>query len=221
MKKLITLLTATLLMASAAHAVEKRYVSDKLFIQLRSGPTNEHRILKVLQSGEHLVFLEESGEFTRVKTSKGVEGWVRTQYLENEPIAKEMLILANRDLENLQAELNTANEQRQQLQAELEAVKSERATSNRSNSELEDELERIRSVSENAIALDERVRKLTTSNQELALQAETLSAENEQLRNDSRITYLLYGGALVVAGILAGIILPNVRSRRSNNGGWA
>lgn len=220
MKKFITLLSTFMLLSVGVHAVEKRYVSDKLFIQLRSGPSNEHRILKVLQSGEHLVYVEESGDFTLVKTSKGTEGWVRTQYLVDEPIAREKLIFANRDLENLRAELSAANEQKAELQKELEAVKSERANTNRSNTELERELERIRNISENAVALDEKVRKLTATNQQLALQAETLSAENEELRNDSGMTFLLYGGGLVVVGILAGIILPNVRSRRSNSG-WA
>jgi len=219
-KTLITLFTALMLITGAVHAVEKRYVSDKLFIQLRSGPSNEHRILKVLQSGEHLVYLEENGDFTHVKTDKGTEGWVRTQYLVDEPIAREKLIFANRDLDNLRAELNAANQQREELQQELEAVKSERANTNRSNTELERELERIRNISENAVALDEKVGRLSATNKDLALQVETLSAENEELRNDSSMTALLYGGGLVVIGILAGIILPNVRSRRSNSG-WA
>ena len=37
---------------------------------------------------------------------------------------------------------------------------------------------------------------------------------------DKRNIYLLYGGGLVFIGIIAGLILPNLRGRRSNSG-WA
>lgn len=220
MKYIMTLMIGFMLMSETAHAVEKRYVTDQLFIQLRSGASNAHRILKVLQSGEHLIYLGEEGDFTQVKTSKGIEGWVRSQYLVKQPVAKENLIFANRELDNLKAELATATEQRNQLRQDLEATKSERADASRSNTELERELERIKSISENAVALDDKARKLTLRNQELELQVETLTAENQQLRGDSKIEYLMYGGGLVCAGIFAGLVLPNLR-RRQNNSGWS
>jgi len=219
-KYVISLMIGLLFTSMAAQAVEKRYVTDKLFIQLRSGPSNEYRILKVVQSGEHLIYQGEEGDFTKVKTSKGVEGYVRSQYLVNEPVAKEKLILTNRELDNLKAELSTARKQVDELTSELEAAKSERAEASRSSTELERELERIRSVSENAIALDEKARKLSRKTQELELQVSTLSAENQELRGDRSLSYLIYGGGLVVVGIIGGLILPGLRGRRSNSG-WA
>lgn len=220
MKYFIALMVGLMLTSGFAQAAEKRYVTDQLFIQLRSGPTNAHRILKVVQSGEHLIYVGEEGDFTQVKTSKGIEGWVRTQYLVNEPVAKENLILANRELDNLKAELVTTKSQRDQLRQDLENTKAERADASRSNSDLERELERIKNVSENALALDDKARKLTLRNQELELQVETLTAENQELRDDSKDVFLLYGGGLVILGIVAGIVLPNMRSRRSNSG-WS
>ncbi|WP_301180171.1 TIGR04211 family SH3 domain-containing protein [Thalassolituus sp. UBA3500] len=220
MKYMISLLLGLMLASQAAQAVEKRYVTDKLYIQLRSGPSNEYRILKVVQSGEHLIYLGEEGDFTHVKTTKGVEGYVRTQYLVNEPVAKENLILANRELDNIKAELTTARNQVKELTQELETAKSERADASRSSTELERELERIRSISENAVALDEKARKLTRKTQELELQVSTLSAENQELRGDRSLSYLIYGGGLIVVGIIGGLILPGLRGRRSNSG-WA
>ena len=220
MKYVISLMIGLTFTSLAAHAVEKRYVTDKLYIQLRSGPSNEYRILKVVQSGEHLIYIGEEGDFTQVKTSKGIEGYVRTQYLVNEPVAKEKLILANRELDNIKAELTTARQQVKELSQELETTKSERADASRSNNELERELERIRNISENAVALDEKARNLTRAKQDLELQVSTLSAENQELRSDQSLSYLIYGGGLVIIGILGGLILPGLRGRRSNSG-WA
>ena len=203
-------------------AVEKRYVADSLWLQLRSGPGNDFRILKALKSGEHLIFIEEDLEkkYTKVKTSKGLEGWVLTRFLVNEPIAKEKLILANREMDKIKAELATLKTQKGELEAQVENLKSDRSGLNRSQGKLEKELKRIKTISANALALDEKSKKLTQRNQELEIQVEALTAENAQLRDDRQQTYLIYGGGLVVIGIFAGLLLPSLRGGK-RNGGWA
>lgn len=221
MKKL--LMTVALCgIAFGASAAEKRYVTDQLWLQLRAGPSLEYRILQAIPTGEHLIFIEEDATtgYTKVKTDKGLEGYVLTRFLENEPVAKEKLILAERQLEKMKAELDTAKAQRSALQSDLEKLKSERSSLSRSSSELEKELERIKAISANAIELDEKARTLTEANQKLEVQLQTLTTENAQLHDNRQQTYILYGGGLVFAGILAGLILPALRGRRGN-GGWA
>lgn len=228
MKKILIASAALLIALSSVslntHAeVEKRYVADSLWLQLRSGPGNEFRILKALKSGEHLIFIEENLEkkYTKVKTSKGLEGWVLTRFLVNEPIAKEKLILANREMDKIKAELATIKTQKTELEAQVEALKGDRSGLSRSQDKLEKELKRIKTISANALALDEKSKKLTQRNQELEIQVEALTAENTQLRDDRQQTYLIYGGGLVVIGIIAGLLLPSLRGGKRNGGGWA
>lgn len=220
--KNILLFIATLMFSLGAAAVEKRYVADTLWLQLRSGPSSEYRILKALQSGEHLIFIEEDEAtgYTRVKTTKGLEGWVLTRFLLNEPIAKEKLILANREMDKLKAELSTLKSQKEELTAQVENLKSDRSGLSRSQDKLEKELKRITTISSNALALDEKSKKLTQRNQELEIQVEALTAENAQLRDDRQQTYLIYGGGLVIIGIFAGLVLPSLRGGK-RSGGWA
>ena len=222
MKKILLASVALLFAMTAQATVEKRYVADSLWLQLRSGPGNEFRILKALRSGEHLIFIEEDLEkkYTKVKTSKGLEGWVLTRFLVNEPIAKEKLILANREMDKIKAELVTLKTQKSELETQVESLKSDRSGLNRSQGKLEKELKRIKTISANALALDEKSKKLTQRNQELEIQVEALTAENAQLRDDRQQTYLIYGGGLVVIGIFAGLLLPSLRGGK-RNGGWA
>ncbi len=220
MKKI--LLTLTLIVsAAAANAVEKRYVTDTLWLQLRSGPSQEYRILKALQSGEHLIFVEEDEAtgYTKVKTDKGLEGWVLTRFLEKEPVAREKLILANRELDKIKAELETAQTQKAEFQAEVEKLKSERSGLGRENTDLEKELENIKAISSNALTLNEKAKKLSQRNQELEIQVEALTTENSQLSDNRQQTYILYGGGLVIIGIIAGLILPSLRGKK--NTGWS
>lgn len=215
-------ITAGLLIASSAQAVEKRYVSDELRLQLRSGPSNENRIMKSLRSGEHLIMVEEDAEsgYTKVNTSKGLEGWVLTRFLKNEPVAKERLIIANRKLEQQAAELKTLKSQNKGLLKEKKNLGGDRSTLSREKSSLEKELKRITEISANAIALDEKVTKLTMRNQELEIQMETSTNENRSLKEGKERKFLIIGGVLVIIGIIAGLIIPTLRNTKSRNDGW-
>ena len=72
MKHLFCMLLLVLMTTTAYAAVEKRYVSDQLWLQMRSGPGNEFRIIKTLSSGSHLIYLEmtEDKKYTKVKNDK-------------------------------------------------------------------------------------------------------------------------------------------------------
>ncbi|MFY9178949.1 MAG: TIGR04211 family SH3 domain-containing protein [Venatoribacter sp.] len=222
MKKLIIGLSLLSLSVVASAAVEKRYVTDTLWLQLRSGPSMEYRILKQLVSGENLIFISDDPAtgYTKVKTDKGVEGFVLTRFLETEPVAKEKLVLAERKLEKLEAELAETIQQRNELKAESAKLKTERSGLSRNNTDLEKELTHLKEISASAVELDEKNRQLLEQNRELEIQVKTLSTENTQLHDGRQQTYILYGGGLVFAGIIAGLILPSLRGKRGGSN-WA
>ncbi len=212
---LIALAASTVTLPVAAE--EMRYVSDTLYVQLRGGPSTEYRSLKVLPSGEHLTYLSQEGDFTQVKTAEGTEGWVSTQYLSDEPIAREKLKDALTEIESLKSQLAKAQS------AAVQSTSAQTTAAAEPEPEMtEEELEneRLDNIIQDSPLLTTTSRELGIRNQQLELKIETLEAENEQLRKDKRNIYLLYGGGLVFIGIIAGLILPNLRGRRSNSG-WA
>lgn len=222
MKKIITSFLL-LGLGLSANAVEKLYVKDSLDLDLRSGPSNEYRIIKFISSGEHLIVLEDEeltdSRYTKVRTGKGDEGYVLTRFLQNEPIAKEKLILANRQIDNLKKELETTRQQRDEFKGATNKFKTESGDLSSENAKLEKELEHIKSISASALKLDRENKELNRKNQELEIQLQALTTENAQLSDTRQQTYILYGGGLVFAGILAGLILPSLRGKRSS--GWA
>lgn len=222
MKQIFCMLLLTLITATSYAAVEKRYVSDQLWLQMRSGPGNEFRILKTLSSGTHLIYLEmtENKKYTKVKNDKGIEGWVLTQFLVNEPVAKEKLILAERELSKVQAELNTLKEKTSALTKEKSTLTGDRSSLSREKKSLEKELKRITDISANALELDSKNIKLTKRNQELEIQLETLTADNTRLKDDKERTFMIIGGGLIILGIILGLAIPAMRGGRKG-GGWS
>ena len=84
---------ATTMVFSTASFAEDRYVTDVFYIPLRADKDNQSTIIKNgLPTGTRLKFLSEEedankNKWSRVATSEGIEGWVRSQNLTAEPTA--------------------------------------------------------------------------------------------------------------------------------------
>ncbi|MCB1675993.1 MAG: TIGR04211 family SH3 domain-containing protein, partial [Halioglobus sp.] len=81
------------------------YVRDTLYVPLRGGQGQEYRILhKGIRSGTPLEVLQENEEtgYSLVRMEDGLEGWIQTQYLVDEPIARDLLDQANQKLDELE-----------------------------------------------------------------------------------------------------------------------
>lgn len=64
------------------------YISDNLRVGVRPEPGTKVAPFTVLTTGEKLTILENNGAYSRVRTPKGKEGWVRNIYLSDAPPAK-------------------------------------------------------------------------------------------------------------------------------------
>lgn len=216
---LILLFSLTAIQATQAAT---RYVTDELWLQLRTGPSSEYRIIKAIKTGDRLrqISLDKASGYSKVRTKEGVEGWVLTRFLEKTPIAKIRLARAETKINDLTAELKAAQEQRDEALNKSGELKNTRSSLSRENQKLQAELDALKKISANAVMLNEKSKKLTTRNQELEIRMQTLEAENIQMSSSRQKDFLLYGGGLVIAGIIAGLLLPALRGRKSDSG-WS
>jgi len=211
-----TLLAAMLL--SPIVLAQTAWISDEFTVPLRSGPSNEHRILhKGLPSGTELEVLGSDSDYTHVRTSGGLEGWISTQYLVREPIARIQLVAANNRIQALDKQLT----QRGETLTELRSTSTE-ATSNSDRlsaqvTQLQSELAELKEVSAGAIEEHARYQELTSLNARLRAEVDDLTEESQRLENNTEQRWLLIGGALVLGGLVAGVAIK-ARPRRS---GWS
>jgi len=213
----VSLLAALILIvASAAARAETAYVSDELIINFRSLPSSNGRIVRLLPAGTVLEVLErqDDGEWARVRIRGGDEGWVRQQYLVNEPIAAARLEVANRELEQL---ARTVTDLRQRLENVASARTEAEQSSSSLTSEvarLEQELAEIRRVSASAMETAEENRRLNELNARLRDELDELVDEREELAANSRQRWMMIGGGLVLGGLILGMVIKS-RPRRS------
>ncbi|MDH5699958.1 MAG: TIGR04211 family SH3 domain-containing protein [Nitrospirota bacterium] len=186
------------------------YISDELNVPLRSGPSTAHRIIhRGLPSGTKLTVLatDEEAGFTQVRTDGGLEGWVTSQYLIGEPIARVKLAATEKRLKNLQAEIDKEREGRASIQVEHKEAEANNRALNSQVQALSKELAELKRISADPINEHARNIELTQQNTLLAGQVEELSSKARRLEDNVQLEWLLYGGALVLIGLLIGVIL--------------
>ncbi|MCI0518400.1 MAG: TIGR04211 family SH3 domain-containing protein [Woeseiaceae bacterium] len=206
------------LVLSGAAAAEPAWVTDQFEVLLRTGPTTNNAIVRMLGSGARLEVLERDEEsgYSRVRTAGGTEGWVLTRYLMGEPAAREQL-------EQLSGELTNATAQGSSLGTQLQAIKSEYDNATRritslegDNKSLLDELERIKKTAADVLAIDEQNKDLRQDLHNAETRIELLVQENEALTRQTNRNWFITGALVLLGGIGAGLLLPHMRFQRKS-----
>ena len=220
MKKLLVLLCLGLWATAGAQA-QTLYVSDQLEIQLRSGATNQHRIIRMLPSGTPLEVLEvdQAEGWTRVRAPSGVDGWVLSRFLMPERAARDRLAAAEQRMARLEQENRQHTTTIRELRGEKEAVAGERSELDKTSRQLSQELEEIRRTASSALAIDAENKDLKSRIVSAEREIQTLQQENARLHDRTSRDWFMVGAGVIVLGIIIGLIIPRLRFRRKSSWG--
>lgn len=224
MRALVTFSLLIGLVVSSAASAETVYIRDTLYVPLRGGQSQEHRILnRGLRSGTALERLEENEEtgYSRVRTSEGLEGWLQTQYLVEQPIASTRL-------DDLQAQLDELEARHQQTLLRLreanetgETLSSNTSSLAEANAALQQELDELKALAADVIAIDEENQRLNEERDTLQAEIDHLSNRNSSLLDDQTQRWFLTGGGTVLIGLLFGFWVGRRIYQRRSASGWA
>lgn len=198
------------------------WLSDVLRVNVRTGPSNDFQSLKTVASGTRMEVLEtsESGDYYRVRTEAGLEGWVPTRYTLDEPTGTIQAANAKAEREQIQQQYNALDKKYKNLLADKGDVNGELETLRTNNANLTKELNRIKAISENAINLDAQYQELAEQNASIKNELDVLQAQNTTLKEYNDTQMLALGGALIILGIILGVVLPRLNGKRRKEG-WS
>ncbi|WP_235015581.1 TIGR04211 family SH3 domain-containing protein [Oceanicoccus sp. KOV_DT_Chl] len=199
-----------------------RYIRDQLLVPLRSGQSNQHRIVhKGLLSGTPVTVLEisEDQTYSLVRTRKGTEGWIQTQYLNKDPAARDLLEVANKKLEKLQQQNTALDQKLKDLRSEHKQAEQQLSSVNEDYSQTEQELEEIKAISAKAIQLNSDNQRLLNDNQLLKNEIEVLRTDNQRLSDNQDSDAFLNGAFAVLIGVMIALLVPRLSPKKRTD--WA
>lgn len=195
------------------------YVSDVLYITLRTGKDDSFRIIKSLKSGTKMEIIEKDGTYAMVRLEDGTEGWVQERFIIDEPTNELKLASVERKLERVQTESSQLKEKYDKTRSELKDTEKERKTLASKATKLEKQNTEFQDVAARPIQLDRENKELRTKNAELTKEMAELKAENDELRGAENRDWFLTGAGVVLLGVLIGLVVPRLKLRRQSS--WA
>ncbi len=223
MPKIHLILSFLLSLTSLSAFSESMYIDDTLLVPIRSGESTSYRIVhKGISSGTKVEILEHNKEsgYSKILTPGGIEGYLPTRYLVAEPIAKIKLEQANKDLTKLRQEHEKLQQTYSELKSEHQSLSKNFKETEQSLDKNVQELSHIRSVSSNALTLDQRNRELRENNEQLRNELELLQTDNSRLKEKAESNMMLVGGALVLLGVILALLIPMIKPSKKNDS-WA
>ncbi len=179
------ILAIFLLFITTGMVAETRYVSDNLTIFLRTGPSHEYRIVGNLVSGEAVEII--------VDDAANNASQVRL------PSGREVWVDTEQLMTNKPASLLL-----QEVTTQLKKLEN---NSNQKISDLQQELVKAKELAAVSLDLQRQVEQLESDK-------ELLEQKNDILSDRSRADLLTAGGVVALVGLLLGLLLPRLISRR-------
>jgi SH3 domain protein len=216
--KHISLIFLFLLASGNLSAQTIRYITDESKFPLRSGKSTENRILQMVPSGTAVTVLEDDPDgYTRVKISKGSEGWLLSRYLMEKPSGREQLAGLHQEYASLQAKGSELKEKLETLNTTKLDIERRNGILENHNLELLEELKSIRSSAARPIEISRENQELQQRLDQERETAQELRNENDRLREETNRNWFLTGAGVVLGGFLLGLIIPRIpwRKRRS------
>ena len=201
---------------------DTRYVSDRLIISVRDGQDQNAAVLGYLETAAPVEVLEENGDFLRIRTEDGLEGWVRAQYIVSE--TPKTLIIDNlkNEINALNKEIqaiknkedstsNTLSESKKMYREKIEELKEEvninqkfAAKAKSDFIELNNKYTNLLNNSKNTEKLINEVEKLKKSNNELNTEVKSLRMDRKNPLKSNRIQSFIAGAGVLILGFIIG-----------------
>lgn len=202
MKKIVYLLTGLILGTSLSTQAQTQYISENLNTYMRKGAGDNFKISGAIQAGEKVTILDKRERYSLIKDSRNREGWVLNSDLSDTASPKELIPQLNQQVQDLTNRLSKIDTEWQQRTAEMQ-----RRT--------QDAVQKSSDLVEENAQLKRELETLKNKNRDL----ETM---HDSEKREIVIQWFIYGGAVLGAGLLLGLLVPFLIPRRKrNSGGWA
>jgi SH3 domain protein len=217
MKKgtLVLFLTIALLFVNVIYAAaEKRYVSDRLEVVVRSGSSPKYRVISVVKADQEVQVIKYEGDYAFVKTARGKEGWVLKRFLTSETPKPIVIKGLNYKLKMLKEKGSGSERKMLELIDSVKTLEKTKKEQEETLKALEKSYQELKTGSANFLKLKRKQKELE---KQLEVNSQKLSStilENKELKSQTKIKWFMAGASAILIGFIIGVWLQRLRSQR-------
>ena len=192
---------------------ETMYIKTIVKITLRTGPGTDHKIIKMIQSGQKVEVLDAGKDWSRIEVAGGQIGWVLTNLLTSEK--PQPFISGDQETEGKIDEgqqLDLLNENKT-LIAENQRLTLKLSESQSALETVEATFEAYKKGSEDYEKLKSEHKKATTLLREQTEKAENLESVISDFQFQHNIWWFLTGAGVLIVGFIIGLSVRRQRRR--------
>lgn len=195
------------------------WISDTLFVPVRSGAGNQYRIVhRGLKTGTRveIIAMEEGSEWAQVRIGD-IEGYINSQYVARTPPAMIRLEQLEKQHEQARQQLSEARQQVSSLTSERNQLAADNKRLGGELNTQSEEVSKLQDIAADPIRLDRANRELNEELSRLRTELNTVTAENAMLRGDKTSSMWLVGASILIGGWLIGWLMKSRSSRARSN----
>lgn len=188
---------------------ETMYVSNIIKITLRTGPGTDHRVVKMLESGQKVEIIYQEADWSQVRLEDGDKGWLLTRFVSAEKPSSVLLKSLQNDHDLLLKKTKNIREENEKLTKENNSLAVELTASQKELKKITAEYSSLKKESADFISLKSNYEK---TKKNLSEQTEKAAVMEKQLVNKNIILFLLGAGVLLI-GFIVGFSSRKQRRR--------
>ena len=208
-------------LSSVPCSAEKAYVMNPTKITLRNGPGVDEKILAMLQQNEPVEILDsrEGWSHVRLLTPKrnNKEGWVVSGFLVSRIPWEIQAESLKKENDRLKEQLAKIEKEWRELSGERVEMKGKLEGNARAFADIRSRYQTLKKEAGGFLKLKKEYQIAQAKMQDALTKAEKLTKENSTLKSSQRNTWFLTGGAVMLVGLIFGLVLGKREKKRKSS----
>jgi len=214
---ILVMLTFMTLFQGEIHA-KGVYVRDWITISVRNNPYESSKIIGMANTNDYLEILENQGEWVKVRTPGGNEGWVQERFLTSQTPKALIIDQLNEKVRSLAKSNKDLREENKDLQKENREKSYKISSFTKETEKIQSEYDVLKDESSTYLELKQKYEVLVDESTSYKDEIDLLTRENNRLKTSERMIFILIGGGFVLAGILIGFLMQLQRGKPKKTG---
>jgi SH3 domain protein len=212
------ILLLTLWLPGTGNTAETLYVSDTtLEANLRSGTSQENRIIGMLRPGTKVTLTSEQDGWAEVTLEDGRTGWILRRYLSERPPWRETAERLQTENEQLRTKLNKIRTEYQQMMQKSGELQKKMDSQQGELLSVQNDYGELKKSSTNYLNLKMAYENLQNEARQTKAKLDELEKGYGKLKTSRALRWFLSGAGVLILGWIIGSSMARIRRRRSSD----